>query len=178
MRIRSFFAAVGGGSLNLEQYTTPAPSGGVSGTDYLRDGQVGMAKCSVSTRLWSWLRQVYSWLRLCAFTEKSERVQPVTLSWLTLRLCARQEKRWEGPVECKGQETWKHPALWMYHLPTHKSIDKWQKHSCIKVVQYNLYSITGWLVRYVDIGATPGKADWKENPVQKMSGDINGHKSQ
>lgn len=99
----AFFGSVERGSLNLEQCITPTSSGGVSEIDYLRDCQVGNAKCSISTTLWICLGQFYSWWRLCAFTAKSEKVRSVTLSWLTLKLCACQKTRWKGPVECKRQ---------------------------------------------------------------------------
>lgn len=99
----AFFGAVGKGSLNLEQCITPMSRGGVSEIDYLREGQVGSAKCSISTKLWACLGEFYSWWRLRALTAKSEKVSSVTLSWLTLKLFACQETRWKGPVECKRQ---------------------------------------------------------------------------
>lgn len=72
------------------------PNSEVSKIDYLRDGQVSRAKSSTSTRLWSWLVQVYSWLRLLAFTAKTQEDST------SYTLLADTEAMWMPRGEVKG----------------------------------------------------------------------------
>lgn len=155
MKISNFSAALGRGSLDLKQWITLRRNHSV-GIDYLRDGKVGKAKSSPLTRLWSWLGQVYSWLRLHAFTAKTREVPTSHTLPADHEAVHMSREMGKGQAGCRRWETWK----WLNFECAFPDTDPLTHDRHFTGSRW-LNTITGWLASHRDIRTTPRKADLK-----------------
>lgn len=72
--------------------------------DYLRDGRWQGLKALLAQGCGhGWGKFITGW-GCMHLQQRPEKVQPVTYSWLKVRLCTCQEERWKDPVEFKRWE--------------------------------------------------------------------------